>query len=90
MQRRNIDQRSVCGMIKRSTKSSKWITNGILKSINTKDRMYKKLLRAKISNSESYATLKAELKAYQSSLPVALKKRNAYIILKYLTCIITI
>ena len=30
--------------------------------------MYKKLLRAKISNSESYATLKAEFKAYQSSL----------------------
>ena len=52
---------------KKKHKSSKWMTNGILKSINTKDRMYKKLLRAKISNSES-ATLKAEFKAYQSSL----------------------
>ena len=28
---------------KKKHKSSKWITNGILKSINTKDRMYKKL-----------------------------------------------
>ena len=28
---------------KKKHKSSKWMTNGILKSINTKDRMYKKL-----------------------------------------------
>ena len=34
---------------KKKHKSSKWMTNDILKSINTKDRMYKKLLRAKIS-----------------------------------------
>ena len=66
---------------KKNHKSSKWITNGILKSINTKDRMYKKLLRAKISNSESYATLKAEFKAYQSSLRSRIKeaKRLYYI-----------
>ena len=57
------------------------MTNGILKSINTKDRMYKKLLRAKISNSESYVTLKAEFKAYQSSLHRSIKeaKRLYYI-----------
>ena len=62
-------------------KSSKWMTNGILKSINTKDRMHKKLLRAKISNSESYAILKAEFKAYQSSLRRSIKeaKRLYYI-----------
>ena len=36
--------------------------------------MYKKLLRAKISNSESYATLKAEFKAYQSSLRRSIKE----------------
>ena len=59
---------------KKKHKSSKWMTNGILKSINTKDRMYKKLLRAKISNSESYATLKAEFKAYQSSLRRSIKE----------------
>ena len=66
---------------KKKHKSSKWITNGILKSINTKDRMYKKLLKAKISNSESYATLKAEFKAYQSSLRRSIKeaKRLYYI-----------
>ena len=52
--------------------------------------MYKKLLRAKISNSKSYATLKAELKAFQSYVRVALNKRNAYTILKYLICIKTI
>ena len=66
---------------KKKHKSSKWITNGILKSINTKDRMYKKLLRAKISKSESYATLKAEFKAYQPSLRRSIKeaKRLYYI-----------
>ena len=66
---------------KNKHKSSKWITNCILKSINTKDRMYKKLLRAKISNSESYAILKAEFKAYQSSLRRSIKeaKRLYYI-----------
>ena len=66
---------------KKKHKFSKWITNGILKSINTKDRIYKKLLRAKISNSESYATLKAEFKAYQSSLRRSSKeaKRLYYI-----------
>ena len=66
---------------KKKHKSSKWMTNGILKSINTIDRMYKKLLRAKISNSESYATLKAEFKAYQSSLRRSIKeaKRLYYI-----------
>ena len=73
---------------KKKHKSSKWMTNGILKSINIKDRMYTKLLRAKISNSESYATLKAEFKAYQSSLRRSIKE--AYIILKYLICIKTI
>ena len=43
--------------------------------------MYKKLLRVKISNSESYTTLKAELKAYQSSLQRSIKeaKRLYYI-----------
>ena len=43
--------------------------------------MYKKLLRAKISNSESYATLTAEFKAYQSSLRRSIKevKRLYYI-----------
>ena len=43
--------------------------------------MYKKLLGAKISNSESYATLKAEFKAYQSSLHRSMKeaKRLYYI-----------
>ena len=57
------------------------MTNGILKSINTKDLMYKKLIRAKISNSKSYATLKAEFKAYQSSLRRSIKeaKRLYYI-----------
>ena len=47
----------------------------------TKDRMYKKLLRAKISNSERYATLKAEFEAYQSSLRRSIKeaKRLYYI-----------
>ena len=66
---------------KNKHKSLKWITNCILKSINTKYRMYKKLLRAKISNSESYAILKAEFKAYQSSLRRSIKeaKRLYYI-----------
>ena len=43
--------------------------------------MYKKLIRAKISNSESYATLNAEFKAYQSSLRRSIKeaKRLYYI-----------
>ena len=43
--------------------------------------MYKKLLRAKISNSESYATLKAEFKAYHSFLSRSIKeaKRLYYI-----------
>ena len=35
---------------KRKHKKAKWMTNGLLKSINTKDRLYNKLIRTDIED----------------------------------------
>ena len=41
------------------------ITNGILKSINTKDKLYKALVKTDCTNSTLYNTLKTNFKAYK-------------------------
>ena len=43
---------------------AKWLTNGILKSINTKDKIYKIILKADIVDEAIYANLKAEFNAH--------------------------
>ena len=45
---------------KKKHKKSKWMTYGILKSINTKDMLYRKLVKADIHDEIRYSTLKAE------------------------------
>ena len=35
---------------KRKHKKAKWMSNGLLKSINTKDRLYEKLIRTDIED----------------------------------------
>ena len=52
---------------KRKHKKSKWMTTGILNSINTKDRMYKLLLKTD-SLTDRYMTLKARFKTYRETL----------------------
>ena len=42
---------------KRKHKKAKWMTNGLLKSINKKDRLYKKRIRTDIDDLQ-YVTLK--------------------------------
>ena len=39
-------------------KMAKWMTNGILKSINTKDKLYKKLVKMDVDENDQYTTLK--------------------------------
>ena len=39
-------------------KMAKWMTNGILKSINTKDKLYKKLVKMDVDGNAQYPTLK--------------------------------
>ena len=41
-QKTNIYQRKECDLIKKKHNKSKWMTNGILKSIKEKDKLYKK------------------------------------------------
>ena len=45
---------------KRKHEKSKWMTTGILNSINTKDRLYKTLLKTD-TNSDAYRVAKANL-----------------------------
>ena len=44
------------------------MTNGILKSIKEKDKLYKKLVKANIDDEIAYANLKAEFTNYKKIL----------------------
>ena len=52
---------------KKKHKKSKWMTYGILNSINKKDKLYKLLLKSDV-NSNSHADLKARFKRYRETL----------------------
>ena len=47
---------------KKLHKKSKWITNGILNSINKKDKLYKALIQTDTNNTVLYEKLKTEFK----------------------------
>ena len=53
---------------KHKHKKSKWMTNGILKSIKTKDTLYKQLVKANIDDEIAYTNLKAEFTDYKKIL----------------------
>ena len=53
---------------KKKYKKAKWLTNGILKSINTKDTMYKTLIKTNIEDEVNYANLKTEFNNYKKIL----------------------
>ena len=58
---------------KRKHKKSKWMTTGILNSINTKDRLYKTLLKTDTS-SNAYRVAKANFKRYREILRNSIKR----------------
>ena len=47
---------------KKLHKKSKWIRNGILRSINKKDKLYKTLIQTDLDNTVLYDRLKTEFK----------------------------
>ena len=51
----------------------KWMTYGILNSINKKDKLYKMLLKSDV-NSNSHADLKARFKQYRETLRSIIKE----------------
>ena len=53
---------------KKKHKKAKWLTNGILKSINTNYKMYKKLMKADNLDEAMYSNLKAEFNDYKMIL----------------------
>ena len=53
---------------KKKHKKAKWMTDGILKSINTKDILYKILIQTKADNGEIFNNLKDEFKVYRATL----------------------
>ena len=58
---------------KRKDKKAKWMTNGLLKSINTNDRLYKKLIRTDIEDPQ-YVTLKNEFTNFKNTLRRSINK----------------
>ena len=58
---------------KRKHKKSKWMTTGILNSINTKDRLYKTLLKTG-TNNDDYRVAKANFKRYRDILRNSIKR----------------
>ena len=44
------------------------MTNGILKSINTKDKLYKKLVKMDVDGNAQYTTLKKEFNIFKNTL----------------------
>ena len=59
---------------KKLHKKSKWISSGILKSINTKDRLYKVLIQTDSSNTVLYERLLDEFKQYRAELRRCIRK----------------
>ena len=49
-------------------KKARWMTNAILRSITTKDRLYKLFIQADVNNDELYKTLENEYKMYRAIL----------------------
>ena len=60
---------------KKKHKRSKWLTNGILNSINTKDRLYKTLMQTDTDDVELFNRRKEEFKMYRTNLRKSI--RNA-------------
>ena len=60
---------------KKKHKRSKWLTNGILNSINTKDRLYKTLMQTDTDDVELFNRRKEEFKMYRANLRKSI--RNA-------------
>ena len=58
---------------KKKHKKSKWITTGILNSINTKDGLYKTLLKT-VTNNDDYRVAKANFKRYRDILRNSIKR----------------
>ena len=58
---------------KKKHKKSKWMTYGILNSINNKNRLYELLLKTDV-NSDKYAALKATFKQYRETLRSSIKE----------------
>ena len=58
---------------KRKHKKSKWTTNGIFNSINTKDGLYKTLLKTD-TNTDDYNVAKANFKRYREILCNSIKR----------------
>ena len=71
---------------KRKHKKSKWMTTGILNSINTKDGLYKTLLKTD-TNTGDYQVAKANFKRYREILRNSIKRENCCIIREHLTFI---
>ena len=59
---------------KKLHKKSKWITNGILRSINKKDKLYKTLIQTDLENTVLYDRFKTEFKDYRASLRKIIRK----------------
>ena len=53
---------------KKRHKKSCWMTNGILESINTKDKLYKIFIQADKANVDRFNTLKSDYQAYRARL----------------------
>lgn len=65
---------------RRKHKKSKWITNGILQSINTKNKLYKIFIQSDPSNEALYEVLRNEYKTYRTTLRKSIReaKRKYY------------
>ena len=59
---------------KNKHKLNKWMTNGILKSINTKDILYKKMVQVSITNLDVYDTLKTNFNTYKNILRQSIRE----------------
>ena len=69
---------------KKKHKRSKWLTNGILNSINTKDRLYKTLMQTDTDDVELFNRRKEEFKLYRTNYERALEMLNVHVLSTYL------
>ena len=63
------------------------MTNGILKSINTKDKLYKKLVKMDVDGNAQYTTLKKEFNIFKNTLRSSINEAKRLYYMKTLLSI---
>ena len=77
-----------CEIYKKETQKSKWMTFALLKSINTKNQLYKEWIKTDVNDLDLYSRRKDKFKSYYNTLRRSIKEaKRLYIYNNYIRMI---